>query len=97
MRNSIINDFLIKPEERAEVIDSLTRCSRLVRDVVSGTELRSDLSLDAKMLDISISLLQPSIILDEDMAPLEGFESFLTCFQNSCELEYEKAVARFSR
>ena len=88
---------MIKTEERAEeVIDSLTRCWRLVRDVESGTELRSDSSLDAKMLDISISLLQPSIILDEDMAPQEGFESFLTCFQNSCGLEYEIAVARFS-
>ena len=86
---------MIKTEERTEeVIDSLTQCWRLVQDVESGTELRSDSSIDAKMLDISISLLQPSIILDEDMAPLEGFESFLTCFQNSCELEYEIAVAR---
>ena len=64
---------------------------------LSGSELRRDLSLDEKMFEISVTLLQPSTTLEDVAEVLEDLETFLTCFQNSCVLEDEREAARFSQ
>ena len=64
-----------------------------------GRCLKAPLSLDEKIFKISPSSQQPSTMLavDELDEPLEDLEITLTCFQNSCELECDRALARFSR
>ena len=99
LRDSITNGLLGDKNRREG--RGVNRFLNTVLKIGSGLCIRVRvekwLELDAKILDISISLLLPSTTLDEDMVPLEDFESFLTCFQNSCGLRCERAVARFLR